>query len=121
MQTKRQIQIGDLLKKEIGQIVSTRLDDPKLGFITITNVLLSKDTRNAKVYFSVIGDLKQQKSSLESLTRARIIIQNELRHRVRLKYLPVLHFYYDDVWDQTIRVENLLHNLKSDKNSSLEN
>jgi ribosome-binding factor A len=118
MQSKRQRQISCLLKTEIADIICTRMNDPSMGFITVTDVLLSNDIRTAKVFFSVLGDENQKLQSLKNLQKARVYIQNELRSRVRLRYLPVLKFFLDQSWNSHERIDNILQNLELDGKST---
>jgi len=111
---KRSIRVAGLLKTEIGRIIQTQIKDPLIGFVTITDVVLSDDLKIAKVYFSTLGDAKQQEKSLKGLERARTYIQNELASRVRLRYLPVLRFYADTSWDYGSKIDRLIDDLHTD-------
>lgn len=108
---KRSVRVAGLIKSEIGQIIQTQIKDPLIGFVTITDVVLSDDLKIAKVYFSTLGDEKQQEKSLKGLERARAYIQNELASRVRLRYLPVLHFYADTSWTYGSKIDRLIDDL----------
>ena len=118
MQGKRAHRIAGLIKSEIGNIIYKKLKDPLIGFITITDVVLSDDLRIAKVYFSVLGEEDQKNNSLKGLMRARSFIQNELGNRVRLRYLPILHFYLDESWEYGSNIDRLLNGLNLDNASS---
>ena len=111
MEQKRQQQIECLLKAEISRIVCTRMRDPLIGFVTITNIQLSKDGRSAKVFFSVLGDETIQDNTLKGLQRARGFIQNELKSRVHLKYHPVLQFQLDRDWSRANQTEEGKENM----------
>ena len=116
--TKRSKKVACLLKTEISDILRTRIRDPLVGFITITDVILSDDLRMAKIYFSVFGDKTQKENSLKGLERARPFIQGELGSRVRLRYLPILTFYLDESWTYGTNIDRILHNLHLDNSSS---
>ncbi|MBN2029020.1 30S ribosome-binding factor RbfA [bacterium] len=113
----RSRRISELLKSEISDIIGKRLKDPLVGFVTITDVVLSDDLRIAKVYFSVLGDADKKRDSLKGLERARAFIQNELGSRVRLRYLPVLHFYLDESWNYGSRIDQIIDRLQHDEPS----
>lgn len=117
MMLNRSRRISELLKSEISDIIGKRLKDPLVGFVTITDVVLSDDLRIAKVYFSVLGDADKKRDSLKGLERARAFIQNELGSRVRLRYLPVLHFYLDESWNYGSRIDQIIDRLQHDEPS----
>jgi ribosome-binding factor A len=103
--------VACLLKKEISDILQTRIKDPLIGFVTIMSITLTNDLRIAKVYVSVLGKKEQQETTMRGLIKATSFIQNELSRRVRLRYLPELHFYLDDTLNYRERIDNILHNL----------
>ena len=111
MTLKRSQKVAGLLKAEISEVIQKRINDPLIGFITITEVVLSNDFRAAKVYFSVLGNETQKTKSLMGLRRARAFIQNEVGGRVRLRYMPVLRFYLDESWDYGEHIDKMLDNL----------
>jgi ribosome-binding factor A len=118
MPLKRSQKVACLLKEEISSIIRTRIKDPLVGFVTITDVVLSDDLRIAKVYFSVLGEESQKENSLKGLERARTFIQNELGSRVRLRYLPILRFYLDESWTYGSNIDRILHKLQLDESST---
>ena len=118
MPLKRSQKVACLLKEEISSIIRTRIKDPLVGFVTITDVVLSEDLRIAKVYFSVLGEESQKENSLKGLERARTFIQNELGSRVRLRYLPILRFYLDESWTYGSNIDRILHKLQLDESST---
>ena len=109
---KRSKKVAGLIKIEISRIIQTRLKDPLVGFVTITDVVLSDDLKIAKIYFSVLGDEVQKANSLKGLQRARSFMQNELGSRVRLRYLPELRFFIDESWNYGANIDRILENLK---------
>ena len=100
-----------MLQVEISDIIRTRLRDPRIGFITITEVEIANDLKTAKVYVSVLGEDKQKKQTLRALERARTLIQNELGQRVRLRYIPMLFFYLDESAAYGDKIDRLLNGL----------
>ena len=111
-QSKRCRQVGELLKTEISRILKTRTGDPRIGFVTITDVELTRDLREARVFVSVLGGTDEIKRSLKGLKAARPHIQNELKAVVHLRYLPVLDFRLDERWMADARIEALLEDIK---------
>ena len=118
MALKRSLRIAGLIKSEISDIIHTRIKDPLIGFVTITDVILSDDLKIAKVYFSVLGNESEKNNSLKGLERARTFIQNELGSRVRLRYLPVLRFFFDESWSYGDRIDRIIRSLQHDESST---
>ena len=115
MAVKRSKKVAGLIKIEISRIIQTRLKDPLVGFVTITDVVLSDDLKIAKIYFSVLGDEVQKTNSLKGLKRARSFMQNELGSRIRLRYLPELRFFLDESWSYGAKIDQILENLNLGK------
>lgn len=118
MPTKRSRKVAGLLKAEISNIIQTRLKDPLVGFVTITDITLSDDLRTARVYFSVLGEETQKEKSLKGLERAKTFIQSELGSRIRLRYIPVLYFYIDESWSYGEKIDGILRDLQCDEPST---
>ena len=85
----RKERVASVIVKEISNIVEHEIRDPRLGFITILSVDVSPDLKNAKVFFSCIGDKSQ---SLQTLTRAKGFIRSALAQRLRMRCVPDLQF-----------------------------
>ncbi|HDQ44840.1 MAG TPA: 30S ribosome-binding factor RbfA [bacterium] len=113
MQTKRCKQVGELLKTEVSRIIRTRLNDPRVGFVTITDVVVSKDLRYARIFVSVLDESRAQES-VAALQGAHAFIQNELTGSVRLRFLPVLQFSPDTSWEKHARIDRLLFEIERD-------
>ncbi|MEO0250605.1 MAG: 30S ribosome-binding factor RbfA, partial [candidate division WOR-3 bacterium] len=67
MRPNRTERMSDLLREEISQLIHKGLKDPRIGFVTVTRVIVSKDLRHAKVYFSAYGDQEAKNRSLQGL------------------------------------------------------
>jgi len=102
--------VNESLREVIADEVS-RLKDPGLGFVTITGVDTSPDLRAARVFYSVLGDAEQHIATAAALQRAKPRVKKAVGGRVRLKYLPDLHFELDDSLDRGNRMEQLLRQL----------
>ncbi len=88
MQGKRLDRVNQLIKEEISTLLQRELKDPRLGFVTVTEVETAKDLRVAKVFVSVLGDERQWASSLAALTSARGFVRNWLRQHLDLRVTP---------------------------------
>ncbi len=107
-QHKRAERVGDLIKKEVSQIIQYELKDPGIGFVTITAVELSGDLKHAKIFYSVLGDENAKKESSSALKRACGFIQHEIGRRLRLKYTPEIYFLFDPSVEYGAYIETLI-------------
>jgi ribosome-binding factor A len=92
----RQKRLGELLKHEISDMILRDIKDPRIGFVSITDVEVSPDLRHAKVFFSVLGNESDRKSSVAGLRSAVGFMRRELGSRLRLRYVPELNILYDN-------------------------
>lgn len=104
----RNERIASLLEREISNIVTQEIRDPRLGFITITRVVVSQDLKNATVYFSSLGD---KVVSFNILKGAKGYIKSVLAHRVRLKFLPELCFKIDNSYECGRKIDELIEKI----------
>jgi ribosome-binding factor A len=102
-----------LLREKIAIIVLERLNDPRLGFLTITGVKLSKDKRHAKVFYTVLGTPVQRRLSERALHDAAKHIQEVLAPSMRLRTMPELRFVYDESVVKEAKMIDLLDELAS--------
>lgn len=118
MQSMRCEKMGGLLVAEISDILRTRVKDPRLGFVTITDVVMTKDLRIARVYFSVLGNEAERTNTVKALESARTFIQSEIGSRVRLRFLPELRFFLDTSLEYGARIESLIAKIHSSEKSN---
>lgn len=111
MQGKRLDRVNQLIKEEISLVLQRELKDPRLGFITVTDVETASDLRMAKVFVSVLGDDAQWTSSLAALKSARGFIRHWLRGHLDLRVTPELDFRPDRSMVHGARIQELLKQL----------
>lgn len=104
--------IDSILMRELSMIISQELNDPKLGFPTVTEVDVAPDFTSAKVYVSFLGKNYKKRDGIDTLRRAKGHIKSELAKRVRMRRIPDLTFIVDDSLDKADRIEELLSNNK---------
>lgn len=104
----RRRRVGDQLRVEIADLVLREIKDPKLGFVTITEVRMSPDLQSARVFFSVLGGEEAESESLEALRRATGFLRSCIGRRMRLRHVPRLVFDVDQTLDFAARIEELL-------------
>ncbi len=112
MRFKRSDKVGDQIRAEISDILLKELKDPRIGFITITKVVVSDDLRTAKIYYSVFGKEQEKEESNKGLESAKGYIKRELGRRMRLKYMPEIAFMFDDSLEYGEHIEELLRDVK---------
>src|SRR4029453_12783032 len=111
--TARTERIDELLRQEIGEIFRRDVDDPRIGFATITDVETAPDLRHARVAVSVIGQAEERKGTLAAMGRAMPFVRPELGKRLRLKRIPEFHLELDDTVERGTRVLQLLQEIEA--------
>lgn len=111
--TQRTDRIDQLLREEITSIIAREVADPRIGFVTVTDVETAPDLRHAKVWVSVIGQPAERDAAVAALQRAMPFVRHELGTRLRLKRIPDLHVRLDDTAERGTRVLQLLHDLET--------
>lgn len=112
MTGKRLDRVNQLLKEEISYLLQRELKDPRLGFVTVTEVAVSKDLRTGKVYVSVLGSEAAWRTSLEALEHARGFIRAWLAPRLRMRVIPELTFHPDRSLVHAARIQAVLASLR---------
>ncbi len=110
--TQRTDRIDELIRQEIGAIVARDIADPRIGFVTVTDVETAPDLSHAKVWVSFIGSDEERKIAMGALGRAMPFIRHELGKRLRIRRIPELHLQADDTLVRGTRVLQLLNELR---------
>ena len=110
--TQRTDRIDELFRQEIGEIFRRDVDDPRIGFATITDVETTPDLRHARMSVSVIGQPDERKATLAAMGRAMPFVRHELGKRLRLKRIPQFHLELDDTLERGTRVLQLLNEIE---------
>jgi ribosome-binding factor A len=114
----RNARVSSQMQKELSLILQRDIDDSRLGFITINEVVVTKDLAVAKVYVTVLNvDEQGKRANVKVLNELAPMIRHELAKRMRLRHISTLRFYYDDSFDTGMRVAELL----SDVNKPFDN
>ena len=114
MSIQRSERVQEALRQEISRIVHGELKDPRLGFITITGVQLTRDLRYAKVYFSVLGEAKDNILALKGLNSAKGYIKGLIADRIKLRFTPEIDFRIDEFFDEAKKIRSVLDILKQE-------
>ena len=103
-----------MLREEIAQIVGYELDDPRLAMVTVTDVRVSDNLRDARVYVTVVGDEAEHQAALVALRHAAPYVRKQLGFALSLRHTPEIHFVRDTIEEQGQRVDQLLEEIKQD-------
>ena len=109
--SQRTERIDELLRQEIGDLISREIADPAVGFATVTDVETSPDLRHARVWVSVIGQPEAREASVQALQRAMPFVRAQLGRRLRLKRIPEFSVRLDESVERGARVLQLLNEL----------
>jgi len=109
---RRTERAADIIREEIAQIVGYELEDPRLTMVTVTDVRLSNDKRDARVYVTVAGDEKEHELALAALKHAAPYVRKQLGLTLNLPRTPELHFVRDRVEEEGERVDQLLQEIE---------
>ena len=101
--------LDSILLREISMIIMKDINDPKLGFPTVTEVDVAPDLTTAKVYVSFLGKNYKKRDGIEALCRAKGHIKSELAKRIKIRKIPDLTFLVDDTLDKAERIEEILN------------
>lgn len=115
MSTHRMESVGREVQREIANIVRDEIDDPLVGFVTITEVDMSADLRHARVYFSVLGDDDAKENAGRGLRRAAKFIRGLIGERMALRNVPKLRFYLDETAERAQRIEGIIRDNANDE------
>ncbi len=108
---KRSQRLKVLLKEEVAEIILHKIKNPRLGFITVTDVELSDDLRIAKVFISVLK-AEDRALTLQILNDAKGYVRSEIAKRLRIKIIPTFEFLFDESIDRGFRIDQLLKEIK---------
>ena len=100
--------VNEVIREVLAAAIATELKDPRIGFVTVTDVDTSPDLRAARVFVSVLGNESERDAALKGLRSAHGFLQGKLASEVRLKRTPTLTFHYDESVERGIRLSELL-------------
>jgi ribosome-binding factor A len=117
---RRASRVGDLLLREIADLLMTKVKDPRVKKTTLTGVFVSTDLRYAKVFYSLIGDEQEILEAQKGLESATGFIKREIGFRMDLKYVPDIACKHDRSLAVGDHMEKLLQKLKTEESSGPE-
>ena len=111
----RQERVAGLLFQELSIIISSELDDPAISLVDVTNVVVSKDLRTAKIYVHHRDEEVSVRALLKALKHATPYVRGQIAERCGLRMVPDVYFHYDDTPSRSARVDELLRQLAAEK------
>jgi ribosome-binding factor A len=105
---QRMRRVNELMREVIGSAIASELEDPRIGFVTVTSVDTSPDLRSARVYVSVLGDEAERQATLAGLRSSHGVLQAAIASEMRIKRTPTLSFHYDDTPERGVRITKML-------------
>ncbi len=112
--SKRPAKVQEALRREISLILHKEIKDPRLGFVTITKVEITKDLKNAFVYYSVL-DKKDAMNTKHALMSSEGYIKRLIGDRIKMRFVPDIHFRLDKSMEHTRRVFEILDEIKKER------
>ena len=111
---RRPQRVADILREEISQIVGYELEDPRLTSVTVTDVRLSENLRDARVYVTISGDEAEHRAALAALRHAATYVRKQVGLSLNLPRTPEIHFVRDRVEEKGERVDQLLQEIEKE-------
>jgi ribosome-binding factor A len=108
MSTSRMRRVNEAIRQVLSDALAADLKDPRVGFVTVTEVNTSPDLRHARVYVSVLGPEAEREATLDGLRSAHGFLQGRIGDELQLKRTPELRFLYDDTAERAARLERLI-------------
>lgn len=116
--SRRTERVADLLRGELAQLLLSRVHDPRIKLVSVTDVDVSPDLRRAVVKVSVLGEEEERIGAVEALHHARGFLRSELAHRLRMRVTPELVFELDRGAEHSRKIADLLESLHARDESS---
>lgn len=113
MSNIRANRVAEQIKKELGDILNNKIKDPRVGFVTVTDVEVTGDLQQSKIFISVLGDEKKKEDTLLGLAKASGFIRSEIGSRIRLRKTPEISFEFDNAYEYGSHIESLLRDLNN--------
>ena len=109
---RRPEQLAEVIREEVSQIVGFELEDPRVETVTVTDVRVTENLRDATIYFTAAGTDAEKVAAHKALQHAAQYVRRQLGTVLNLRYTPELHFVRDTVEESAVRVEELLSKIE---------
>ena len=112
MSSPRVRKVADRIKVVVAEMLERRIKDPRLGFVTVTDVRVTGDTQSASVFYTVFGEEDQVAGSAAALESAKGLIRSEVGKQLGMRHVPTLEFVHDALPDTARHIDELLARAK---------
>ncbi|SRR5713226_1066777 len=106
--------VREFIKEQVSDIIQHQLKDPRIGFVSVIDVEVSVDLRNAKVFVSVLGDEQAKTDTMAGLQSAQGYVRSELGRRLQMRFTPQISFRLDESIERGTRVVTLIREVAKD-------
>lgn len=110
---QRIFRVGSVIKKELAQIISNDINDPRIKDVIITDVDISKDLKNAKIYFIVFNHKNKKIDEInliiKTINSSKFYFKKKLSNNSNLRKVPNLRFVFDDTEEKAFELEELIN------------
>ena len=110
--------VGGLIQKVLSNILKKNISDPRLKTATITDVKVSRDLKQARIYFTASGGVQKKGDAIKGFSSAHGFIKRTLAHELDLKYMPDIKFFYDESLEYGTHIDELIESIKSENGSN---
>ena len=111
----RSNRVAEQMKKELGDIITRKIKDPRVGFVTVTDVDVTGDLQQATIYITSLGNERERAETLKALEKASGFIRSEIGSRIRLRRTPEISFAFDSSIEYGNKIDELLRSLHEEK------
>lgn len=109
----RREKLQELIKQEVGKMILYDIKDPRIGFVTVTDVEMTGDLREAKIFISIMGDDEKISESLEGINSALGFIRREIGKRIKIRFTPEISIALDKSLDYSDHIQKILRGLEN--------
>ena len=113
MPSNRALKVADRIKEVIAITLETKVKDPRLGFITITDVRVTGDLQQASVFYTVLGDGDAQSATAAALTSSRGLVRREVGNALGLRITPTIEFFADGLQESATAMNDLMSSVRA--------
>jgi ribosome-binding factor A len=107
--------LEETLRRIVASALDLEVEDPRVGYVTVSEVRLNRDRTVAQVFYTVLGGEEERRTSLEGLKRCRGYLRQIIGDQIRMRTVPELRFIYDDSLDRSFRVEEVLDRIAAER------
>lgn len=118
MKSQRAVRLAELIKNEVSAILLRDIKDPRVGFVSITDVEVSQDLKYVRIFVSILGDESSKRDTMKALDRASGFVRSELAKRIQLRYAPEISFKSDNSIERGARIFKILNDIKDNSTNS---